>query len=132
MVSSRVGPEGGIALAQGLSIGACLPSSLAQSTCSCSSSHLQKELHESCVSFWGRIPPRKGFAKHALPNLAFVMHACAGRSLVSLDLSDNPLTGEVAQSLAEALRGQEKLKVLNLNDTSLGDEGVEALAEVGL
>ena len=55
----------------------------------------------------------------------------AGRSLVSLDLSDNPLTGEVAQSLAEALRGQENLRVLNLNDTSLGDEGLESLAEVG-
>lgn len=49
---------------------------------------------------------------------------------MSLDLSDNPLTGEVAASLAGALRGQGGLRLLNLNDTSLGDEGIESLAEV--
>jgi hypothetical protein len=53
----------------------------------------------------------------------------AGRSLVRLDLSDNPMTAEAAPALAQALRGQPGLRSLNLNDTALGDEGVSAVAE---
>ncbi len=51
---------------------------------------------------------------------------------MSLDLSDNPLTGEVSEALAHALRGQDGLRVLNLNDTSLGDEGIRSVAEVSV
>ncbi len=40
------------------------------------------------------------------------------------------MTEEVAPALAEALRGQSKLVRLNLNDTSLKDEGILAIAEV--
>ena len=45
-------------------------------------------------------------------------------------MSDNPMTEEVAPALAEALRKQDKLVRLNLNDTSLKDEGIQAIAEV--
>ncbi|WIA30005.1 hypothetical protein OEZ86_000102 [Tetradesmus obliquus] len=48
----------------------------------------------------------------------------AGGSLVRLDLSDNPLTEEVAPALAACLAAQPQLQHLNLNDTSLTDEGV--------
>ena len=40
------------------------------------------------------------------------------------------MTEEVAPALAEALRKQDKLVRLNLNDTSLKDEGIQAIAEV--
>ena len=53
-----------------------------------------------------------------------------GEELEKLDLSDNPMTEEVAPALAEALRKQDKLVRLNLNDTSLKDEGIQAIAEV--
>lgn len=69
-------------------------------------------------------------AKIENPVQPFECSAGAGSSLVKLDLSDNPMTTEVAQALAEALRGQERLQVLNLNDVALGDEGVESIAEV--
>lgn len=49
---------------------------------------------------------------------------------MKLDLSDNPMTEEVGTALAEALRGQHSLQVLNLNDTALGDAGIESIAEV--
>lgn len=54
----------------------------------------------------------------------------AGDKLEKLDLSDNPMTEEVAPALAEALRQQSGLVRLNLNDTSLQDEGISAIAEV--
>ncbi len=54
----------------------------------------------------------------------------AGEELQHLDLSDNPMTEEVAPALAEALRRHSKLVRLNLNDTSLKDEGILAIAEV--
>lgn len=53
----------------------------------------------------------------------------AGSQLVRLDLSDNPMTTEVAAALATALATQPHLQFLNLNDTSLGDEGVAAIAQ---
>ena len=53
-----------------------------------------------------------------------------GEELEKLDLSDNPMTEEVAPALAEALCKQDKLVRLNLNDTSLKDEGIQAIAEV--
>ncbi len=56
------------------------------------------------------------------------MHA-AGASLRSLDLSDNPMTAEVAPALAELLLKHPELLALNLNDTSLTDEGVSAIAQ---
>lgn len=49
---------------------------------------------------------------------------------MKLDLSDNPMTEEVGTALAEALRVQHNLWVLNLNDTGLGDAGIESIAEV--
>ena len=52
-----------------------------------------------------------------------------GEALVKLDLSDNPMTAEVAPALAEMVRRHPELRVLNLNDTALGDEGVSAVAE---
>ena len=53
----------------------------------------------------------------------------AGKVLVRLDLSDNPMTAEVAPALGESIRRHPKLRVLNLNDTALSDEGVSAIAE---
>jgi Ran GTPase-activating protein (RanGAP) involved in mRNA processing and transport len=50
-----------------------------------------------------------------------------GGSLVRLDLSDNPLTEEVAPALAACLAAQPRLAHLNLNDTSLTDEGVSVV-----
>lgn len=41
-----------------------------------------------------------------------------------MDLSDNPLTEEVGSALAACLAAQPQLAHLNLNDTSLTDEGV--------
>lgn len=43
---------------------------------------------------------------------------------MKLDLSDNPMTADMADELAETLKGHSKLKVLILNDMSLTDEGV--------
>lgn len=52
-----------------------------------------------------------------------------GRVLVRLDLSDNPMTSEVAPALAAALAQQPQLRALNLNDTSLTDEGVATVCK---
>jgi len=48
---------------------------------------------------------------------------------VKLDLSDNPLTEEVAAELAACLAKQPHLRSLNLNDTGLQDEGVQAVCK---
>jgi hypothetical protein len=48
---------------------------------------------------------------------------------VRLDLSDNPMTEEVAPALAAALAQQPALTALNLNDTSLTDGGVAAVCK---
>lgn len=48
--------------------------------------------------------------------------------LVELDLSDNPLTEHAANGLASIIRHQTSLKILNLNDTCLGDAGVNVVA----
>lgn len=45
-----------------------------------------------------------------------------------LDISDNPMTSEIAADLAATLAEQPRLRCLNLNDTSLGDEGVSEVA----
>ena len=39
------------------------------------------------------------------------------------------MTEEVAPALAQMLQGQQQLQVLNLNDTSLGEEGIVIIAE---
>ena len=39
------------------------------------------------------------------------------------------MTGDVAESLAEMLKGQPHLRALNLNDTSLQDAGVSTIAQ---
>lgn len=57
------------------------------------------------------------------------MPPSAGCSLIRLDLSDNPLTEEVAGELAACLAKQPHLRHVNLNDTSLQDEGVEAICK---
>ena len=49
-------------------------------------------------------------------------HFPAGHNLLRLDVSDNPMTAEVAASLAACIRQQPHLRCLNLNDTSLTDE----------
>lgn len=53
----------------------------------------------------------------------------AGASLRRLDLSDNPMTAEVAPALAETLLRHPDLAALNLNDTALTDEGVSAVVQ---
>jgi large subunit ribosomal protein L31/Ran GTPase-activating protein 1 len=53
----------------------------------------------------------------------------AGVALRRLDLSDNPMTAEVAPALAETLLRHPDLVALNLNDTSLTDDGVSAIAQ---
>ena len=57
------------------------------------------------------------------------MLVCTGRCLQRLDLSDNPMTGDVADSLAAMLQHQPHLRALNLNDTSLEDAGVTTIAQ---
>ena len=52
----------------------------------------------------------------------------SGAKLISLDLHDNPLTGEAAPSLAAAISCHSCLKRLNLNDTCLEDHGVSIIA----
>ena len=53
----------------------------------------------------------------------------AGNCLRRLDVSDNPMTSEVAESLAQMLHRQVHLQILNLNDTGLEDEGVSMIAD---
>ena len=53
----------------------------------------------------------------------------AGNCLCRLDVSDNPMTSEVAESLAQMLHSQVHLQILNLNDTGLEDEGVSTIAD---
>lgn len=55
--------------------------------------------------------------------------SCAGKCLQRLDLSDNPMTGDVAEALATMLQHQPHLRALNLNDTSLEDAGVSTIAQ---
>lgn len=43
---------------------------------------------------------------------------------MKLDLSDNPMTAEMADELAETVRQQPNIRTLILNDMSLTDEGV--------
>ena len=50
-----------------------------------------------------------------------------GTSLVRLDLSDNPMTAEMAEELADTLGSQPNIQALILNDMSLTDEGVGCL-----
>lgn len=57
-----------------------------------------------------------------------IAQAYVGQHLAKLDLSDNPLTSEVAAALADLIGSQPELRVLNLNDTSLGDEGVSTIS----
>lgn len=64
-----------------------------------------------------------------LSSLISPVAAATGEALVKLDLSDNPMTAEVAPALAETVRRHPELRVLNLNDTALSDEGVAAVAE---
>ena len=54
--------------------------------------------------------------------------ASAGTSLRILDIHDNPMTSEIATDLASVLQKHTGLVRLNLNDTSLGDEGIETVA----
>ncbi|GAX80862.1 hypothetical protein CEUSTIGMA_g8297.t1 [Chlamydomonas eustigma] len=64
-----------------------------------------------------RVGPRGGSA--------LALGLTSGSHLVRLDLSDNPMTAEVAPAVAECVRRQPHLKYLNLNDTSLTDQGVK-------
>lgn len=59
--------------------------------------------------------------------IALARGLLAGQCLVRLDLSDNPMTAEVAEALAACIHQQPKLQALNLNDTSLTDEGVTTI-----
>lgn len=49
--------------------------------------------------------------------------------LTRLDLSDNPMTEEVAPALASCIANQPSLTALNLNDTSLTDEGITVVCK---
>ncbi|KAF8069620.1 RANGAP1 [Scenedesmus sp. PABB004] len=60
----------------------------------------------------------------AAGGIAIARALAAGGALVRLDLSDNPLTEEVAPALAACLSAAPALAHLNLNDTSLTDAGV--------
>uniref|UniRef100_A0A7S0R6D9 WPP domain-containing protein n=1 Tax=Chlamydomonas leiostraca TaxID=1034604 RepID=A0A7S0R6D9_9CHLO len=60
--------------------------------------------------------------------MALCQALCTGRSLVRLDVSDNPMTEEVAPALAALIRAQPGLKALNLNDTSLTNDGAVVVA----
>ena len=53
----------------------------------------------------------------------------AGAQLRKLDLSDNPMTAEVASALAHTIAGQPQLRALILNDISLMDEGIGPILE---
>lgn len=55
--------------------------------------------------------------------------ASAGTNLRILDIHDNPMTSEIAEDLGSVLQKHLVLKRLNLNDTCLGDEGVETVAK---
>jgi len=48
---------------------------------------------------------------------------------VKLDLSDNPMTAEVADALAHTISAQPQLRTLILNDISLTDEGLSPILE---
>lgn len=54
----------------------------------------------------------------------------AGRSLVKLDISDNPLTADVIPALCQLVQHQPHLQALNLNDTGLTDDGVVQVCQV--
>lgn len=47
---------------------------------------------------------------------------------MELDLSDNPLTEDAAEGLSNVIKHHACLKVLNLNDTCLGDAGASVVA----
>jgi large subunit ribosomal protein L31/Ran GTPase-activating protein 1 len=67
-----------------------------------------------------RVGPKGGSA------LARALTA-AGTALKRLDLSDNPLTSDCAPEIAACVAHHPNLTSLNLNDTSLGDEGIAAV-----
>ena len=58
-----------------------------------------------------------------------MLSVCAGTALRKLELNDNPMSGEVVGPLSALIRGQANLRVINLSDTGLEDEGVSQLAE---
>eukprot|EP00798_Chlamydomonas_sp_ICE-L_P028435 gene28435-31577_t len=66
-----------------------------------------------------RVGPRGG--------AALAQGLMAGRCLLKLDISDNPITVDAAPALAQLINSQPKLRVLNLNDTSLTDRGVATI-----
>ena len=66
-----------------------------------------------------------------LPVSAKVCLVHAGNELVRLELSDNPMTSDVAGELASTIRRHPKLKSLILNDISLcGDGSVDGLLDI--
>lgn len=69
------------------------------------------------------------FAHGTVLYFANQITCCAGKCLQRLDLSDNPMTGDVAKALAAMLQHQPHLRALNLNDTSLEDAGVSTIAQ---
>lgn len=55
--------------------------------------------------------------------------AVCGHAMVRIDLHDNPLTDESADSLAKAIKSHPRLKALNLNDIAMEDPGIQIIAE---
>eukprot|EP00889_Picochlorum_renovo_P003979 jgi/Picre1/31009/NNA_006367.t1 len=55
--------------------------------------------------------------------------AVCGHAMVRIDLHDNPLTDESAESLAKAIKSHPCLKALNLNDIAMEDPGIQIIAE---
>jgi hypothetical protein len=60
---------------------------------------------------------------------SFQKHLSTCTSLVYLDLDNNPITKKSAKELAQFLKQQEGLKVMQLSGTQLSDEGLLCLLE---
>ena len=142
MASSRVGAEGGTALAEGLAAGqhpCCTTLQKAFLLLTFCLTHVLQlvapEMGPVVIARWATrwhegLPTSVVHCPASHSKEAEQAASSAGDKLERLDLSDNPMTEEVAPALAEALRQQSALLQVNLNDTSLQDEGISAIAEV--
>ena len=144
MASSRVGMDGGIALANSMMAGADVTtvfSAQRSANSRCVPVKLKWVMYMAQRANWGPyvllsicVVGVTVYLTHHLPMCQPTSCVCsglvhAGRCLQRLDLSDNPMTSKVAESLAAMLRDQVHLRALNLNDTSLEDTGVSTIAQ---
>lgn len=114
MVSSRVGAEGGIALAKGLAAGAaCCSVSTCCLQCCCCCLPCACCLPCGCCA-GNRGPHAAGRSRMHPVGLHFLVN-CNRRSpaatgLVRLDIHDNPITADFADDLAAVLARQAKVR----------------------